>query len=277
MAQGSDVRQRARPLPRLGDRGRVGLLAREGRRWVLVAQRLLHHVGDAGGLRRVGRGREPRLVIRRAGALPPSRPGDASCPSLTRGRPRAVHARGSRRGGRDRPSCPRGLRRSRDQRGRRADPGQRDRRRALERGVRLSGSGSRATEPHDRARRDRGSAALRRRAGRGGDGPGRRRGARDRCRPRGPDRGRLRLPRDPASKRRRSCGGSRPALDRRPRRRPRRGPEPDRPSEGRGRVPTERGAPCSNAASPRRRAGPCPDPAQGPKSRSALPTPGIST
>ena len=54
LAGGSRVRQRARHLPRLGLRGRVVVLAGQGRRRMLGAQRLLRRVGVARGLRPSG-------------------------------------------------------------------------------------------------------------------------------------------------------------------------------------------------------------------------------
>ncbi len=140
VAGGPPVRQRARHLPRLGLRGRVVVLAGQGPRRVLRAQRLLRRVGVARGLRPVGRGRERRMVVRRARALPTSRRGDAPRSALTHRGPRPVHARRARRGRRDRPAAARGLRRSPVARRDGADPGQRGGRRSVERRVRLSRS-----------------------------------------------------------------------------------------------------------------------------------------
>ena len=197
------------PSPTIGASRAGGLLAREGRRRVLAHNGCFIAWGspadfdewaEAGNHGWSYAELEP---YRRRGR------GDASCPSLTRGRPRAIHARRTRRGCGDRPSSARGLRRSRSPRRRRADPGQCDRRRSLERGVRLSGSGTGEAEPHDRARRAGRPAALRGRTGRRDGRACRRRRARDLCRPRRSGGGRLRLSRDPASKRRRACGGPR--------------------------------------------------------------------
>ena len=105
---------------------------------------------------------------RRARALPTSRRGDAPRSALARRGPRTIHARRARRSGRDRPAAARGLRRSPVARRDGADPGQRGGRRSVERRVRLSRSRAGEVEPHDRARRARGPAALRGRSARSG-------------------------------------------------------------------------------------------------------------
>ncbi len=204
------VRQRARHLPRLGHRGRVVVLAFQGLRWVLRAQRLLRRVAFAGGLRPVGRGWATQ-----------DGPHDALEPYRRRGEEMLRARPIARRGPRTR-SCA---------------PGSRRRRRSASRCWRTStipeslegaapirvnaigdvrwnaafaylDPGRGAAEPHDRPRRGDRPAAVRGRSGRRDDRPRRRRRARGRRRPRRAGGGRLRLAGDPAPQRHRAGGAS---------------------------------------------------------------------